>query len=104
MPALASAGLSRHRQLSILCAFLGDAAVVTNCAHYCACGLYRDVQAEVELDGALAQMGASFLDVASPTQADEELYAAASHAHSHRQTFASGALLHQSQQVLPLFF
>lgn len=60
----------------------------------------RDVQEDVELDGALAQMGASFLDVASPTQADEELYAAASHAHSHRQTFASSALLHKSQQVL----
>lgn len=42
---------------------------------------FRDIQAEIDLDGALAQMGSSFVDVMSPTHADEELYAAASHRH-----------------------
>ncbi|CAL8463928.1 g3463 [Coccomyxa elongata] len=60
---------------------------------------FRDIQAEVDLDGALAQMGASFVDVQSPTQADEELYAAASHGRNHRQTSASGTESANQQQM-----
>ncbi len=57
----------------------------------------------MDLDGALAQMGTSFVDVRSPTQADEELYAAASHGRNHRQTSASGTDSANQQQVLPLY-